>query len=218
MRPGTLQYIVKVTARRAGIKQWKDVYPHCIRKSYDNTIKNSGLPAEDKEFLMGHILPGQSDTYFDKTKIEEFRKKYSEISFFEPSNLSEVRKEAAKDQLRLLESLKVIPADQIEKLYEAIEKSSDLSEINWQDIINSKGETIAKVSQEMTIEQVKQQIMREEEQQQEKRGLAKDTSQAEKLVPRIVRAEPSDLDSYYSQGYKVTFQFNNGDLQMELIA
>ncbi|MHB1868686.1 MAG: tyrosine-type recombinase/integrase, partial [Nitrososphaerales archaeon] len=35
MKARTIQDIIKKSARLAGIKQWVDVYPHCIRKSFE---------------------------------------------------------------------------------------------------------------------------------------------------------------------------------------
>lgn len=98
----TLQVIVKTTARMAGLKEWKNVYPHCLRKTFDNVIKNSSMAVEDKEFLTGHILPGSQDTYFDKTKIEEFRGKYSKIEFLPEKLVSEsrVRRKVKIDDMR----------------------------------------------------------------------------------------------------------------------
>lgn len=208
-----LEYIVKQLAKRAGIKQWKDVYPHCIRKSFDNTIKNSGLPEEDKEFLMGHILPGMSDTYFDKTKIEEFRAKYSRINFFANLSGEAVRKQAAKDQLRLLESLNVISKEKIEGLYQAIDQSKDVDEINWQDIISHAGRVVGRISQKLTTKQVKEYVRQREQQQANRttssfvlRGENDSTTEA-----RRIRIKASELDDYLARGYDVSLELSNGD-------
>jgi integrase len=82
-----LELIVKKAAERAGIKNWKYVYPHCLRKTYESFLRNQPddvrLDAKEREFLFGHTLPGSQDTYFDKTKIEEMREKYAKM-IFEP--------------------------------------------------------------------------------------------------------------------------------------
>jgi len=82
-----LEDIVKKLAQRAGIKHWKDVYPHCLRKTYESFLRNQPeevkLDVKEAVFFYGHILPGSQDTYFDKTKIEEMRAKYSRM-IFEP--------------------------------------------------------------------------------------------------------------------------------------
>lgn len=78
----TLQQLVKRLARRAGLERWRDVYPHCLRKAFENALRNSGMDWKDQEILMGHILPGSMDTYADKTRVEEFREKYARVRFF----------------------------------------------------------------------------------------------------------------------------------------
>jgi len=73
--------IVKEAARRAGVARWKDVHPHCLRKTYESHFLSkqpSGLlTQQDERFFMGWLLPGAQDTYFDKDKIEEMRAKWS---------------------------------------------------------------------------------------------------------------------------------------------
>jgi integrase len=80
-----LQEIVKKAARRAGIKDWKYVYPHCLRKTYESFLREQPedvrLDIKEREFLFGHTLPGSQDAYFDKTKIEEMRSKYAKMNF-----------------------------------------------------------------------------------------------------------------------------------------
>jgi len=53
---------------------------------------------------MGHILPGTQDVYYDKTKIEEFRRKYAQIVFFPQRGVltEEMRKRQLLDTARLL--------------------------------------------------------------------------------------------------------------------
>ena len=74
--------MVKSSAKMAGIREWRAVSPHSLRKAFERALRNSGLDVKDQEFLMWHILPGSQDTYYDKTKIEEMRGKYARIEFF----------------------------------------------------------------------------------------------------------------------------------------
>lgn len=106
----TLQVVVKGAARRAGLQRWKDVYPHCLRKAFENAIRNSGMDSKDQIFLEGHVLPGSEDPYYDKTRIEEFRQKYRKVIFL-PSIQSgeEARKQSILDTLKLLSGLGVTP-------------------------------------------------------------------------------------------------------------
>jgi len=91
----SLAKIVKAAARRAGIVEWKNVYPHCIRKASESFFRGkttTGIPLDVKvqEFLMGHILPGSQDAYFDKTKVEELRRAYSTLIFREREEAAEL--------------------------------------------------------------------------------------------------------------------------------
>jgi integrase len=92
----TLEVLVKDAARRAGIAQWRDVYPHVLRKAFERAVRNGGLDSKEQEFLQGHVLPGSQDTYFDKTKTEEFRTKHAKVKFFpEVATFDEMEKTVA---------------------------------------------------------------------------------------------------------------------------
>ncbi len=96
-----LQSIVKGGAKRAGIKQWKDVHPHCLRKTFEFVLRDtrrdgSRMDVKTQEFFMGHILPGVQDRYYDSTKIEWMRREFSKLNFeVEAKDVKELR-----DQLR----------------------------------------------------------------------------------------------------------------------
>jgi len=81
-----LQVIVKIAARKAGIKEWKNVVPHCLRKTFESVLRSQfadggRLDLKTQEYFMGHILGGSMDTYFDKTKVDELRKEYAKLIF-----------------------------------------------------------------------------------------------------------------------------------------
>lgn len=80
--------IVKKTAKQAGIEKWKHVTPHSLRKVFESILRSlmedgSRLDLKDQEFLMGHLLPGTQDAYYDWTKIDRLRKEYSKLVFEE---------------------------------------------------------------------------------------------------------------------------------------
>ena len=52
-----LERMIKRAARQAGIEKWKDVTAHNLRKAFESALRNNRLNPEDREFLMGHILP-----------------------------------------------------------------------------------------------------------------------------------------------------------------
>jgi site-specific recombinase XerD len=58
MKKCSLGEIVKKLARIAGIEKRRDVYPRCLRKAFEDAVRNSGLDWKDQEILMGHVLPG----------------------------------------------------------------------------------------------------------------------------------------------------------------
>jgi len=97
-----LQHIVKSAAKRAGIRNWKYVYPHCLRKTYDSFLRNQPdtvrLDIQDRQFVFGHTLPGSQDMYYDKTKIEEMRAKYSKM-VFEPVVIETEERVVSDDEL-----------------------------------------------------------------------------------------------------------------------
>jgi integrase len=82
-----VQLIVKEAARKAGIIKWRDVTPHCIRKTFSTwvlcapLVDGSRLDVKTQEIFMGHVLPGSQDVYYDRTKIEALRKEHWKLSF-----------------------------------------------------------------------------------------------------------------------------------------
>jgi integrase len=121
----SLDEIVKRAAKNAGIPKWKDVYPHCLRKAFESAVRNAGLDLKDQEFLMGHILPGTMDTYYDKTKVEELRPKYSKINFFPERGFSEeIRKRQMLDAARIYG----YSDDKIKRIEEALAKHEHIDE------------------------------------------------------------------------------------------
>ena len=99
---GRSERVVKDAARKAGIEEWKAVHPHCVRKAFQSVLRSEyadggRMDAKMQEFLMGHILPGSQDTYFDKTKVEEIRAEYNRLSF---RRSSDVTQEDLKSSLR----------------------------------------------------------------------------------------------------------------------
>lgn len=122
----TLENLVKRAARDAGVKKWKVVSPHCLRKAFESALRNSGMDPKDQEFLMGHILPGSQDTYYDKTKIEDLRRKYAQVEFFQQKNYpsEELRKKQVLDTARLFG----FDEDRIKRVEEALAKYASVDD------------------------------------------------------------------------------------------
>ena len=102
----TVRRIVKRVARAAGLKRWREVAPHSLRKTFQSFLRNQPetlrLDIRDQEFLFGHILEGSMDTYYDWGKVEELRKKFSRM-IPDPGEVASRIKQ------------KVIPLEEIEK-------------------------------------------------------------------------------------------------------
>jgi integrase len=98
-----LEVIVKMAAKRAGIRNWLFVYPHCLRKTYESFLRNQPddvrLDIKEREFFFGHKLPGSQDTYFDKTKIEEMRAKYAKMLYEPTASLETEERVVLEDDL-----------------------------------------------------------------------------------------------------------------------
>jgi integrase len=91
-----LEEIVKNAAREAGIKNWRGVTPHSLRKVFESVLRSPMIDGDrmdhkDQEFFMGHILQGSQEAYYDWTKIDKMRKQFAKLRF-EPITLPEVRK------------------------------------------------------------------------------------------------------------------------------
>ena len=120
------QKYVRKAAKAAKISEWRNVTPQSLRKAFERAVRNSGLDPKDQEFFMGHILPGSQDVYYDKTKIEEMRRKYARVLFF-PSrtgSLEELRKKQVLDTVKVLG----FPEDKIKRVEEALAKYKTVDE------------------------------------------------------------------------------------------
>jgi len=120
------QRFVRKAAKNVGIREWRYITPHSLRKAFERAVKNSGLNTKDQEFFMGHILPGTQDVYYDKTKIEEFRKKYAKIIFFPQRGFltEEMRKRQLLDTARLLG----FNEEKIKRLEEILARAKNVDE------------------------------------------------------------------------------------------
>jgi len=117
----TLQQLVKRAALKVGIKRWKEITVHCFRKAFESAMRNNGLDIKDQEFLMGHILPGSQDAYYDYSKVESLRAKYAKIKFFRTTQI---------DKLEMVKMFaKTLGIEEIEvKIRKMREKDPELDE------------------------------------------------------------------------------------------
>ena len=114
--------MVKRAARLGGLKQWRDVTPKCLRTAFESALRSNKLDKGDQEFLMGHILPGTQDPYYDSSKVEQLRTEYISVAFFKKAQVDIV--EMTK---RFAESL---GAKNVEvKIAKMREKHRDMNEL-----------------------------------------------------------------------------------------
>ncbi len=93
---------IKSAARLANVKEWESVTALSLRKVFNNFLikqENRPLEEEEREFFMGHLIPGSRDSYFDKTKIEDMRQKYLRLDFDPKSISKRIKKIISEDQL-----------------------------------------------------------------------------------------------------------------------
>ena len=119
----SLEAMVKRAARKAGLKRWQDVRPHCLRKAFEYALLNGGLDPKDQEFLMGHILPRTQDPYYDSSKVEDLRAKYQRIDFFRTRHY---------DKLEMIKDFaKTLGIDKIDiKIQKLREEQPELEEVD----------------------------------------------------------------------------------------
>mgnify|MGYP001626375198 CR=1 FL=1 len=85
-RPLTLHAVnemIKVAAKRAGVKNWEKVSSLSLRKTFQLFLRSqpyyARLDEREQEFLFGHILKGSQENYFDATKVEMMRQKFARM-------------------------------------------------------------------------------------------------------------------------------------------
>jgi len=76
--------------------------------------------------LMGHILPRSQNTYYDKTKVEDLRRKYAQVNFFPERVYSD--EDFRKRQILDIAKLLGFPEDRIKRIEEALAKYEHVDE------------------------------------------------------------------------------------------
>jgi integrase len=93
--------ITKKAAQAADIEKWKNVCVKSMRKVFEAALRNpladgTQMDHKDQEFLMGHILPGSQENYYDRTKIERLQELYSKVVFEDTSHRQNMRLEVTR--------------------------------------------------------------------------------------------------------------------------
>jgi site-specific recombinase XerD len=108
--------IVKMCVERAGFNP-KTITTHTFRKAFRKIVRQTNIDDDDKEQLMGHVIPGSREAYFDKKDVELIREAYLKCNFTREipesnhvrmkSEIEELRKEnvTLHQRLDLIENL-----------------------------------------------------------------------------------------------------------------
>ena len=219
-----LQVIIKDAARKAGIKLWRFVYPHCLRKTFESFLRNQPddvrLDDKEREFLFGHLLPGSQDVYFDKTKIEEMRSKYARMVFEPVISVEREERVIGEDELQsflqqgwhfeaTLSSGKVV-----------VWRKSVVKQISEKGVKSQTQPVLEKLEQNQPSSSqdiVSNRIMQQSSNQAKNKGNIQKTSQSQKLdyieAPKITEekdvktsiSERASLDSFFKSQQEVLF-------------
>lgn len=93
-KPLTQAYIlrtVKRCVRKCGLNP-KTIWTHSLRKAFRKIVRQADLDDDDKEMMMGHVLKGSRQSYFDNKDLEVILAAYQKCNFNREIPKSEVTK------------------------------------------------------------------------------------------------------------------------------
>lgn len=83
--------IVKMCVARAGFDP-KTMWTHSFRKAFRKIVRRADIDDDDKEQLMGHVIRGSREAYFDRRDVELIKEAYERCDFSRAVPESEVAK------------------------------------------------------------------------------------------------------------------------------
>jgi hypothetical protein len=193
-----LTRLVKKAARKAGIKDWRDVRAHSLRKTFramlDAGYVDGGQMAEDdKEYIMGHRLPGNKSPYHN-ANVDTLAQRYMKLNWAPASQMS---KEAKVDMIHVF--AKSLGIDELElKIRKAREEQPEVDEMA------ALGNIIKK---ELGIKQLETRIVMPKEQD--------DNNNHKKYESKIV--EEKELLSHIDDGWEIVKELKSGKLAIRRI-
>jgi len=72
--------IVKRCLKKAGLNP-KNTWTHTIRKAFRRQVAQADVDFEFKEMIMGHMIGGSREAYFDRHNISWFIEQYQKVNF-----------------------------------------------------------------------------------------------------------------------------------------
>ena len=108
--PSMIWRIVKMCVERAGFKP-KTITTHTIRKAFRKIVRQTDIDDDDKEQLMGHVISGSRQAYYDQKDVELIKKAYQICNFqreVPESEVTKIRKQLEDEQSkRMLNELRM---------------------------------------------------------------------------------------------------------------
>ena len=83
--------IVKMCVKRAGFNP-ATMWTHTIRKAFRKIVRQTNIDDDDKEQLMGHVIQGSRESYYDKKDVGLIMEAYQQCNFSRELPDSEVAK------------------------------------------------------------------------------------------------------------------------------
>jgi len=83
--------IVKNCVRKAGLNP-QSMWTHSIRKSFRKIVRQAEIDDDDKEELMGHVIKGSRQSYYDNKDVDTILTAYRKCNFTREVPKSEIDK------------------------------------------------------------------------------------------------------------------------------
>ena len=107
--------VVKKCVGRAGMDP-KSMWVHSFRKAFRKVVSQASIDDDSKEEMMGHVLKGSREAYFDRTDVELLQAAYEKCHFEREVPKSEVSKLIAQlEDEQSKRSLNEARMDRLEK-------------------------------------------------------------------------------------------------------
>ena len=105
--------IVKMCVKRAGFDP-KTISTHTIRKAFRKIVRKTDIDDDDKEQLMGHVIKGSRQAYFDTHDVELIKETYLKCDF--TREIPESNHVRMKSQIEQLQTQNLGLAGMVEEL------------------------------------------------------------------------------------------------------
>ena len=115
--------IVKMCVDRAGFDP-KTITTHTLRKAFRKIVRQTDIDDDDKEQLMGHVISGSRQAYYDGKDVDLIRKAYQKCNFQREVPESEVTK--LRKQLEDEQTKRVVNEVRMDKLEKELETTRKL--------------------------------------------------------------------------------------------